>query len=403
MKLLSWNVNHRTQRKPIPNLIPEAIQALAPDLLVLTEYVRGPSHADFLACLANIGLRYALISPEVRGENSVLIVCRRSLAPGGVSAPAVAPSMPYNFLHVELPEDRLQVMGIRIPDYSRQAQMRKACWDWFCSMAAEVASDPTVIIGDFNSDPNYSKARCGDRFEKLVEDGWRLAMPEEGASYWSPNNHAVRLDHAFVSEHNLVLSSRYITHVAGLILANRCGSMLPDHAALEVVIENAKDYIVDGCRRLLEMVQILHRQGYERLRISPGMASSGYHWRCEFLPSEMTIADDFNRHISRSMETARYSSGNLKKYFGWTDALYDLPADLAVKFIERFPDLAKASAGRDPEYVKWYSMMLAMTAPDGIIYSYADYPLPDDHLPVQNRPDIRIPFPPLGTERPEVL
>ena len=106
----------------------------------------------------NIGLRHALISPEVRGENSVLIVCRRSLALGGVSAPAVAPSMPYNFLHAELPEDRLQVMGIRIPDYSRQAQMRKACWDWFCSMAAEVVSDPTVIIGDFNSDPHYSKS-----------------------------------------------------------------------------------------------------------------------------------------------------------------------------------------------------------------------------------------------------
>jgi hypothetical protein len=117
----------------------------------------------------------------------------------------------------------------------------------------------------------------------------------------------------------------------------------------------------------------------------------------------MAIADDLNRHISRLMEIARYSSGNLKNYFGWTDAASDLPADLAVKFIERFPDLAKASTGRDPEYAKWYSMMLAMTAPDGIIYSYADYPLPDDHLPVHNRPDKRIPFPPLRTERPEVL
>lgn len=394
MKLLSWNVNHRTRPKPIPDLIPEAIQALAPDLLVLTEYVRGSSHDVFLARLANFGLRHALISPEIRGENSVLIVGRRSLALGSISAPALAPSMPYNFLHVELPEDRLQLMGIRIPDYSRQAQMRKACWDWFCSVAAEVVSDPTVIIGDFNSDPNYSKARCGDRFEKLVEDGWQLALPEEGASYWSPNNHAVRLDHAFVSKHSLVLSSRYITHIAGLTLANRCGSMLPDHAALEVVIENGMDYIVGGCRRLLEMVQILHRQGYERLRINPGMSPSGCHWRCEFLPSEVTIAHDRNRHIRRSVETARYSSGERRNYFGWIDAAADLPFDLSVKFIERFPDLAKASTGRDPEYAKWYSMMLAMTAPDGIIYSYADYPLPDDHLPVQNRPDLRIPFPP---------
>jgi len=239
VKLLTWNLNHRTRPKPIPDLVPEVIKALGPDLVVLTEYVRGPSHDSFLARLFDLGLSHALMSPEVRGENSVLIACRRHLVPGNIIAPPIAPSVPYNFLHVELPEDDLQVIGIRVPDYSKKPRIRRACWDWLVSMAAEVITSPTIMIGDFNSDPGYPKSHCGDRFALLVHDGWQLALPEKGASYWTPNDHAVRLDHAFVSPHNRVISARYVPDIGGLVLANRRQPKLPDHAALEIEIELA--------------------------------------------------------------------------------------------------------------------------------------------------------------------
>ena len=226
--------------RPIPELVPEAIKLLTPDLLVLTEYVRGPTHLSFLSRLAGLGLGHTLISSESRGQNSVMIVSRRPLARGRISGSTIAPALPYNFLHVELPEDGLQVMGIRIPDYSKQPRIRRACWDWFCSLAEKEVNSPTVMMGDFNSDPNYSKSRCGDRFAQLVEYGWQLALPEDGASYWSLNGHAVRLDHAFVSRDYRVISARYIDRVAGLILANRHSQTLPDHAALEIVIENVR-------------------------------------------------------------------------------------------------------------------------------------------------------------------
>ena len=51
MKLITWNLNHRMRPKLIPDLVPEAIRALGPDLIVLTEYVRGPSHDSFIARL----------------------------------------------------------------------------------------------------------------------------------------------------------------------------------------------------------------------------------------------------------------------------------------------------------------------------------------------------------------
>lgn len=394
MKLFTWNLNHRTRPKPIPKLVPEVIKALSPDLMVLTEYVRGPSHDSFLTNLFELGLCHALMSPEAQGENSVLIASKRRLVPGEIIAPPIAPSVPYNFLHVELPEDDLQVIGMRVPDYSRKPRIRRACWDWLGSIAAEVISGPTVMIGDFNSDPSYPKSCCGDRFARLVECGWQLALPEDGASYWTPNNHSVRLDHAFVSPHYRVLSSRYIHDICGLTLANNRKPMLPDHAALEIVIEPAMKSILAACRRLLEMVQVLHRQGYERLRIDPGMSPSGCHWRCEFLPSEMTGPDHQHKDNGLRVETARYTSGEEKNYFGWTDAVSDSPEELAVKFVERFDDLARASKGSDPAYVRWYSRMLDETAPDGIVYAYADYPVPEDYLSVHNKPELRIPFPP---------
>ena len=58
---------------------------------------------------------------------------------------------------------------------------------------------PFVMIGDFNTDPNYSPSRCGDCIKRLVDDGWQLATPAGGSSFWTLNGNAVCIDHAFVS------------------------------------------------------------------------------------------------------------------------------------------------------------------------------------------------------------
>ena len=48
MRIVSWNVNHRTTRKRIPVQMGDVIGSLRPDLVVLTEFVPGPSSTYFV-------------------------------------------------------------------------------------------------------------------------------------------------------------------------------------------------------------------------------------------------------------------------------------------------------------------------------------------------------------------
>lgn len=152
------------------------------------------------------------------------------------------------------------------------------------------------------------------------------------------------------------------------------------------------------CRRILLMVSELHRRGYERLRIAPGISPSGLHWRCSIAP-----ASDFRGGHGAMLadgdgEAARFTSGQGMACFDWPDAGRDAPAALADKFLERFPGLAARGAGDDPEYARWFAEMLGMTAPDGLAYAYADWEMPDDHLPALGcTEDVKVPLPPPGT------
>jgi DNA-binding transcriptional ArsR family regulator len=161
------------------------------------------------------------------------------------------------------------------------------------------------------------------------------------------------------------------------------------------------------CRRVLLMVQELHRRGYERLRVAPGLSPSGLHWRCSVLPVRHVRRDHGAMVMDEDGPIARYSSGQGAKFFDWVDAELDPPVALASKFLQRFPELAAQGRGSDPDYIRWYTGMLRATDPDGLIYAYADWELPGDHLPALGcMADVKIPFPPpgeapLGDEDPE--
>ena len=233
MKILTWNVNHRTRRKAIPLGLGEAIGALAPDLVVLTEYVPSNSHGSFIGALGTIGLLHTAISVDVPKENRVLIASRWSLVDGDIHTPAIAPSVPSNLLHVHVPDGGFDVLGLRIPDYSKQPAIRRKCWDWLLSTARTMAERPLVIIGDLNTDPRYTSARCGDRIGQLVDAGFTHASPTQGASYWTLNGHGVQIDHAFTSRSFTVLSAEYVTQVGKHILVGK-REAYSDHAALLV-------------------------------------------------------------------------------------------------------------------------------------------------------------------------
>lgn len=237
MRLVAWNLNHRIRARPIVPAVAEALVALAPDVVVLTEYVAHESHASFFALLAGHGLPHVLVSEFVAANNRVLIAGRWKFEAGSIRAPALNEAMPSNALHAGIPTLGISMLGLRMPDFSKLPATRRAWWDWLERTAADVADRPFLIAGDFNTDTSYPKARCGDRPGRLVQAGWQHASPADGSSYFTLRGEGKRIDHAFFSKHFTVRESRYVTDSAGHRLIGKPADALSDHAALVIDFE----------------------------------------------------------------------------------------------------------------------------------------------------------------------
>jgi hypothetical protein len=133
------------------------------------------------------------------------------------------------------------------------------------------------------------------------------------------------------------------------------------------------------------MVHELHKAGYQRVRISPGMAPSGMYWRCN-ITFAANMEDDGYRIREFDDErglVASYSSANGSNYFGWKDGNALNSRQMARRFIERFPIIAKEGAGRDWPYAGWLTDVLGRAEQgkhSDVLVLYADYPLATEEL-----------------------
>lgn len=149
--------------------------------------------------------------------------------------------------------------------------------------------------------------------------------------------------------------------------------------------------------RVLRLVHELHKQGFQLLRIAPGMSASGCYWRCaitsksNILRSHGAMLNDDERLV------AHYTSGQENEYFGWADSPHDDVQQLAAKFAERFSDIVDASRGDDWEYAGWYVRMLGYAERELFPASYADWhEKPDPRfLPLWGG-ESDLPMPPPG-------
>ena len=148
---------------------------------------------------------------------------------------------------------------------------------------------------------------------------------------------------------------------------------------------------------ILEMVAVLHERGYERLRIVPGMSASGIYWRCGVTHMDNINPDHGAEATEFWEDVAHYTSATENHYFEWEDAEDDDPAQLADKFIERFPDIVKLGRGSDPDYTTWYQTMLDGARIGALPIAYDDYGEEDDPrwLPTTMGFDSGLPMPPL--------
>lgn len=108
------------------------------------------------------------------------------------------------------------------------------------------------------------------------------------------------------------------------------------------------------------MVHELHKAGYQHVRISPGLAPSGCHWRCNITPAANIASDGFTiiDFDTDGGLVAAYSSSQEDAYFGWSDAAGMSARGMALRFLHSFPKIAKAGAGRDFPYAGWLTDVL---------------------------------------------
>ena len=125
MKLLTWNLNHRTRRIPIPDLVPEAIKALGPDIRF--NGVCTGSITRFLSCSS---FRFGAVSCAyfTRGAGRKLATDCLLGDPcaWGNYCPANCAFRSIQFPARRSPYDDLRVIGIRVPDYSRKPRIGHA-------------------------------------------------------------------------------------------------------------------------------------------------------------------------------------------------------------------------------------------------------------------------------------
>jgi hypothetical protein len=136
--------------------------------------------------------------------------------------------------------------------------------------------------------------------------------------------------------------------------------------------------------RVLSMVLHLHKWGYQKIRIAPGLTEDGNDWECAITHTRnMDRADGARLSVDpHDGHIAYYSTAASNEYFGWADAQMDNSRELAERFIQRFPKILSLGNGRDWPYSGWYVSMLgiAETGPLPIDYGDPDVNLRKDLL-----------------------
>jgi exonuclease III len=249
LKLLSWNIMHSRRTDEIVSVV----NTLAPDICVFTEY--RPTGTS--SSLDNLLKDWNVEVPTTFGDkkNGVLIASRRELKPGEILGPSWAPA---SFLHVNLPDYGLDVIGYRTIVGNASVRSLQGCQDeerasngdrrvqlkWLTTHASGgLKARNSLITGDFNVDFNYKSksldARYGaDLLRGMLRDGgWTSAFPPELELYsFYSGKKRCRLDHTLLSPRNdwRVTKAEYVTAVDGRVIASGLPPRISDHAAMWV-------------------------------------------------------------------------------------------------------------------------------------------------------------------------
>lgn len=225
MKILCWNINHRTCEKSIHYSALDLIRLTSPDLLILNEFVDGETRNSFKSSMVTQGLQFHLTSPKLGRHNQIFVASRfeiMGLSPIG-QVPISAMRSNMCFFRI-LPE--FCVLAVRVPAFKKLTERQNA-WTYYLNEIS--LFKPNMIIGDLNVDPNDKE---NNFLVDITKAGYRhIAIP--GASYWTLTGKPRSLDHVFLGLGHTA-EAKYITDLNSHTIVGNSGSFASDHAAILV-------------------------------------------------------------------------------------------------------------------------------------------------------------------------
>lgn len=184
--------------------------------------------------LAGVGFQHLKVSDRLDGHNQVLVASRYPLELGEIRGPATANrGGESNFLHVRVPREGIEFVGLRTPSYTGAALMEY--WVGLVNIIQACAGRRIVFMGDLNTDPEQTRRRTAKYLHEVTGAGWMVPAPDGEWSFISNTGLGSRIDHASVSSALQVVGARYVAGSGPLKLAapNRAGAV-SDHAALVI-------------------------------------------------------------------------------------------------------------------------------------------------------------------------
>ena len=235
MRIIAWNVNHRTNAKPLPRELPDALAVLHPHVIVLTEYVPGRDHEGLCGQLGARGFPYIHMSELSPGHNQVLIGTRSPSRRGRLRLGEPTPNADSNFLHVQMDVEQLDVVGFRVPAY-QDSQRRAKYWGRFSKRVRSLVDRRIVVAGDFNTHVGRQTCPGAQELRSLRDAGWQLITPSGNGSYYGPKGKITPIDHALVGQKLRVVSAEYISGKGPFRFGGTPDPAMSDHAVLAIEV-----------------------------------------------------------------------------------------------------------------------------------------------------------------------
>lgn len=155
--------------------------------------------------------------------------------------------------------------------------------------------------------------------------------------------------------------------------------------------------VCEQIKRYFLVIAELHKMGYELIRVCPCLSPNGMAWRCATTVKKYTLKNCGAIYHGPAHTAANNHNGSFR--FG--ECLKMNPHEIAVKFIEYYPHLAKWGKGNDSDYVAWFLKAVELAQQDYFFYAFSDmrscFNNKHKMLLLNNPPEnIFLPFPPAG-------